>query len=751
MENILTDEELKESEAFHNLMNDNMWKYISWYSFDEDGSMKSSIGAKTIEKINQLAETSSLNVIHSVGYYGMTIFHQLVTGNYYDAVKKLLERGANPNVCGKAGKDRYEESYIGVTPLHLACFAGNLKMFKLLLEYGADDMLTDNKGRNCFHYIGGAERIYSYRDSDNQENALQAAEIARLLKCDINHKDNDGITPFINLIKYGQKFSLTLTPVYLELGADVHAKDENENTVLMLAVKKEKHITDTCILSKYKDLVNMTNKDGDTALHIAMREYNFRAMYTLLRHGADYKICNKAGENPLEMLRNESSYKEGYKVFLIFEKIFLNKRLRLDDYFDLWGRFDDCFWGSGYSDGNTFFYEFGREIAKKIDMDDETEHEYVINLVENFLQSDQTGYVVEILYEEGFDLCEKLVERHKVTTIRDICCENAKYNNINALKRITSLGVNMNTAVVDGKTPAFLIVEKCKNCGDYIYEECIKALEYCSVESMEQLCNEGVSALHKVAEQGNHAMLMEYMIKRGVNVNITTDVPALAGETALHIACRDNNYEVVKALKNAGADDSIININSEVPAYCLFDHYRYYSCEKALKILPLLDTVDCSCAETGDMPILRMYRRRQNSDADYEMTEIFIEKGIDVNKRDNNGNTALLVQGDNNNNKDVIKLLLSEGAELNARNKNGDSVLMYVIKKSNVELARYLIKKGADYNIINMKNETPASICIKEGMEMVLELMTNIKVVPTMENYDDDEDYDDYDDDEYDE
>ena len=77
MENILTDEELKESEAFHNLMNDNMWKYISWYSFDEDGSMKSSIGAKTIEKINQLVEASSLNVIHSVGYYGMTIFHQL--------------------------------------------------------------------------------------------------------------------------------------------------------------------------------------------------------------------------------------------------------------------------------------------------------------------------------------------------------------------------------------------------------------------------------------------------------------------------------------------------------------------------------------------------------------------------------------------------------------------------------------------------------------------------------------------------
>ena len=750
--NTLTNEELKEAQKLHKIMDDNIHGYISWYAFDSDGTpIIQRLSKSTVETMDSLVETASLNAVCSTGYYGMTIFHHLVKGNYYHAVKVLLERGVDPNILGKAGKGDYSEAYIGVTPLHIACINGNLNMVKLLMEYGGDSSIIDNKGYNCFHYLGGVERVFSSRDVRKEENAKQAVEIAKLLKCDINHKNKKGITPFVNLMKNGNKFSVVLTSIFIELGANVYEKDENENTALMLAIS-EKNETAANILAKYTDMIDVVNNDGDTALHIAWRGFNRRLLYMLARHGADSTISNNAGENVLQMLRDYDGYQNGYDEYLIYEKVLLNKRLRPKEYLDLWSRLDIDFWGDSYSDINAFFYEYTREIAKKLDMDDETEHEYIIELVRENLHSDKRCNFVNIFYEEGYDFCEKLISGSQVTTIRDLCCNIGYGGNENAVKNLAALGIDLDTAIVDGKTPAYCMVEHC-GASESVSEEIINALEYCSVESMEQLNNEGIAAIHEVAGYKINSMLIEYMIKRGVNINLTTDSPSISGETPLHIACRYNNYEVVKALKEAGADDSITNEYEVIPAYCLFEESRYYSSKNAIKILPLLDNVNCRRMYTGEIPIINMYRRSQSSSADYEMTEIFIEKGVDINQSDNRGNTPLIVQADYNNNKDVVKLLLSEGADINARNEDGDSALIYVIKDGNVELARFLIKKGADYNILNARNETPASICIEKGLESILELMTDIRVVPASDEdyYDDDDDYDDYEDDDDDE
>ena len=662
--NTLTNEELKEAQKLHKIMDENIYGYVSWYAFDFDGTpINHRLNKSTVETVDSLIETASLNAVCSTGYYGMTIFHHLVKGNYYNAVKVLLERGIDPNILGKAGKGDYSEAYIDVTPLHIACLNGNLNMVELLLEYGGDSSLIDNKGCNCFHYLGGVDRVLCFRDVHKAENARQVSEIAKLLKCDINQKNKNGITPFVNLMKNGYKFTVFLTSIFIELGANVYEKDENENTTLMLAVLGENE-TATNILAKYTDMIDAVNNNGDTALHIAWRKFNTRLLYMLARHGADATICNNAGKNVLQMLREDDDYQNGDDEYLIYEKVLLNKRLRPKEYLSLWRRFDNAFWGDSYSDINIFFDEYTREIAKKLDMDDETEHEYIIELVEENLRSDKRSNFVNILYEEGYDFCEKLISGSRVTTIRDLCCDIGRCSNVNAIMNLAKLGVDLDTAIVDGKTPAYCIVEHCGN-PENIGVDVINALECCSVESMEQLNNEGIAAVHEVADYNNNSMLIEYMIKRGVNVNLTTDSPSIAGETPLHIACRYNNYEVVKALKEAGADDSITNEYEVIPAYCLFEESRYYSSEKALKILQLLDNVNCRRTGTGETPIIKMYRRRQSSSADYEMTEIFIEKGVDVNQSDDSGNTPLIVQADYNNNKDVVKLLLSEGAYIN--------------------------------------------------------------------------------------
>ena len=134
-------------------------------------------------------------------------------------------------------------------------------------------------------------------------------------------------------------------------------------------------------------------------------------------------------------------------------------------------------------------------------------------MVEENLRSDKRSNFVNILYEEGYDFCEKLISGSRVTTIRDLCCDIGSCSNVNAIINLAKLGVDLDTAIVDGKTPAYCIVEHCGN-PENIGVDVINALECCSVESMEQLNNEGIAAVHEVADYNNNSVLIEYMIKR---------------------------------------------------------------------------------------------------------------------------------------------------------------------------------------------------------------------------------------------
>ncbi|KAN0139166.1 Ankyrin repeat-containing domain protein [Lactarius tabidus] len=59
---------------------------------------------------------------------------------FEDMVQRLLEHGADPNICNKDHK----------TPLHKASSGGLLEAARLLLSYGAKVDQKDNKGRTPF-------------------------------------------------------------------------------------------------------------------------------------------------------------------------------------------------------------------------------------------------------------------------------------------------------------------------------------------------------------------------------------------------------------------------------------------------------------------------------------------------------------------------------------------------------------------------------------------------------------------------
>lgn len=78
-----------------------------------------------------------------------------------------------------------------------------------------------------------------------------------------------------------------------------------------------------------------------------------------------------------------------------------------------------------------------------------------------------------------------------------------------------------------------------------------------------------------------------------------------------------------------------------------------------------------------------------------------LEKGADINARNKNKMTALMVAAMYNHNPDVIDALVKHGADINAKNHKGNTALIFASMMNDPEVVRALLRAGADIEIAN--------------------------------------------------
>lgn len=662
----------------------NQRKFIPWWEVEDESCiyMYDIFDDAMIRETEAcLAECGSEDLLAPVGKAGLTLFHLLVWHNFYGLVEKMLCDG---RVKGE-DVDIPDHKGHGLTPFLLACVRGNLAMARLLLDHGAKDFLCDERGMNAYHFL-----VYP-RFQDEMlatdftclENSVeQRGEIARLLTCDVNKKDEAGLTPLEHLLSasYSSGYTWPLTEILLEKGAGTDYVDEDGNTLLMMAMRNGHKTAALALMKHCPQMVNTANKMGVTPVAHAV-DYRDEAMYLALTdHGAA----------PVPKM-------ELFPLSQITSNIF-------------------CDVSQDNKDALSIALYMTNKLIRQIDPDDDDELGEVEEILHNALMSDDKAHVLDTCREAGIDFTMPIHYNGEAFCLRDQCLCSGY--GLGTIRKLVELGVDMDRAVIRGWTPANILASQDKpgsRSEAVFYEEAAKVF---SRESMEQADYCGEAAVHLAAENG-HTGMLKIMIEKGVDINLTEDEPGEAGVTPLHLACANGHVDVVKLLMNAGADDTMKNLRGETPAHFVLmnkKHGRELETAQKAELLKELKHLDIP-REDGQTPLMLLQYR------DSELFPIFLDRGVDVNHVDNNGVTPLMLCGD----KAMAKELLRAGADINMADNEGDTALHYALRDDDEENARYLIKKGADYNRCNNYGVTPAQIAAEKGFESVLELMTDLK------------------------
>ena len=190
--------------------------------------------------------------------------------------------------------------------------------------------------------------------------------------------------------------------------------------------------------------------------------------------------------------------------------------------------------------------------------------------------------------------------------------------------------------------------------------------------------NRSITALMRAAVEGDVEsveLILAHIAKiSGDNIKII-DRKNTAGDTALSLAALCNKSKVVSILLNAGANIENSNKKSKTPL-------MQTSCkETATTLLEAGAKVNARTAAFGNTPLLIAAINKRK-----EVIEVLISYGAEIDALDSYGMTAL-AYATKYDNKEIITMLLDAGADKNAKGEErGNSALEIAQEKGDVDI-----------------------------------------------------------------
>ena len=255
----------------------------------------------------------------------------------------------------------------------------------------------------------------------------------------------------------------------------------------------------------------------------------------------------------------------------------------------------------------------------------------------------------------------------------------------------------------------------------------------------------GTTPLHRAAEKG-HKEVVALLIAKGADVNAMTNT----GWTSLHFAALKGRKEIAELLLASGADvNAKDKTRGGTPLHYAAISPNYGRGHKEIAELLITKGADVNAkADDGGPPLdwamqhpetadlLRKHGAKTGEELKAEQSLIdaaesgnieavkqSIADGTDVELKCVNCGGTVLSHAAVGGHKEIVELLISQGADVNAKGKHGRISLHAAAAKGHKGIAELLIANGADVNAKNRDGDTPLYWAIEENHAETADLL----------------------------
>lgn len=205
-----------------------------------------------------------------------------------------------------------------------------------------------------------------------------------------------------------------------------------------------------------------------------------------------------------------------------------------------------------------------------------------------------------------------------------------------------------------------------------------------------------------LASMNKRTELACLLIDKEADINLV----GIKGETPLHWAAYDGDLRLAKLLIEKGTDLNAIDAKGLTPL-----HFAAIQGHTDLAKLLIDHGANINCLNSQKQSPLLLASMNQRT----ELACLVIDRGADVNAVDIKGEAPLHWAAYHGDLK-TAKLLIEKGAVIDEKShQHGYTALFETTFKDHIELARFLIEKGADVNITDKKGFTPLFSAVDKG------------------------------------
>ena len=591
------------------------------------------------------------------------------------SIRILLEAASNPNIASTSGNTSLHAAVLGKcnkkiiqliidhfadlnatnnrheTALMLSCIKANEDTINVLLKAKADATIAEADGNTCLHIA--------------ITQNLNIEVIQELIRRggDVNAVNNNCVSALGMACQMGQIDTIGLL---IKLGADINITDPDGNTYLHCGVQEDYSKEVIQAILDHGVNVNTSNKTNETALMMSIRKINRNNINMLLKAGADPNIANTDGDTCLHLAVIKGCCKE------ILQAI-VDHGANVDE--------------RNKSDETALMISIRKGNKSNVNV--------LLNAGANPDIVDTNGNTC--LHYAAHNVCPKVF-----------------------LQAIIDQGVNVNATNQENETA---LLEAC------MYGQDFKIRVLLDAEADPNIPNKnGNTCLHYAADDDCPKEVLQAIIDKGADVNATNqenetallaacmygqdfkirvlldaeadpNIPNKNGNTCLHYAVDDDcPKEVLQAIIDKGADVNATNQENETAllAACMYG--------QDFKIRVLLDAeADPNIANKNDYTCLHF---SVLGNCSKEVIQTIIGQGADVNAKNQESQTALLLACEKGNT-DIVNILLSAGADPNIADMDGNICLHHAVNKyCTKNLLQALINQGVNVNATNQKNQT---------------------------------------------